>query len=90
MPTPLRLRASLSHASFSSIRNLRIIPCAPYSWSFRRFYWPAGPEFWLYTVYEKGEVDDLTPDQKADLKVLLKSELLARQTHEGEEKKSLQ
>lgn len=54
------------------------------------FYRPVGPEFWLYTIYEKGEVDDLTPEQKADLRVRLKSELRARRIHEGEEKKSLQ
>jgi hypothetical protein len=54
------------------------------------FYWSAGPEFWLYTVYEKGEMKDLTPGQKADLRALLKSELLARRIHEGEETKPLQ
>jgi hypothetical protein len=54
------------------------------------FYWPTGPEFWLYTIYEKGEMDDLTSAQKADLRVLLKSALHEKRIHEGEEKKSLQ
>jgi hypothetical protein len=32
------------------------------------FHWPAGPQFWLFTLYEKGEMDDLTPEQKTILK----------------------
>lgn len=42
------------------------------------YWWHAGNQFWLYTIYNKDEMDDLTPAQKKVLKDLLKQELEAR------------
>lgn len=42
------------------------------------YYWVGGPEFWLFTVYDKGEMDDLTPRQRAAFKQLAKAELKLR------------
>lgn len=42
------------------------------------YYWTDGPEFWLFTLYDKGEMSDLTPRQRAVLKQLLKAELNMR------------
>lgn len=39
------------------------------------FWWRAGSQFWLFTIYGKDEVDDLTPVQRRVLKGLLKAEL---------------
>ena len=32
------------------------------------YYWTAGPEFWLFTLYDKDEMADLTPKQRAAVK----------------------
>jgi hypothetical protein len=37
-----------------------------------------GPEFWLFTLYDKGEMADLTARQRAALKELVKTELGTR------------
>lgn len=42
------------------------------------FYWADGPEFWLFTLYDKGEMADLTARQRAALKQLLRTELIMR------------
>ena len=42
------------------------------------YYWAGGPEFWLFTVYDKGEMDDLTPRQRAAFRQLAKAELRLR------------
>ena len=42
------------------------------------YWWQPGSQFWLYTLYNKDELDDLTPAQKKILKDLLKQELDAR------------
>jgi hypothetical protein len=42
------------------------------------YYWIAGPEFWLFTLYDKDEAADLTPKQRAALKERVKDELKAR------------
>jgi len=39
------------------------------------YYWTGGPEFWLFTLYDKGEMADLTARQRVALKQLLKTEL---------------
>jgi len=39
------------------------------------FWWPTGSQFWLFTIYGKGEVTDLTAVQRRTLKGLLKAEL---------------
>lgn len=42
------------------------------------YWWSAGMQFWLYTLYDKDEMADLTADQRKALKAMLKSELAAR------------
>ena len=48
------------------------------------YWWPGGSQFWLFTVYDKDEADDLTAAQRAMLKHLLKTELDNRQLKSGE------
>jgi len=48
------------------------------------YHWAGGPEFWLFTLYDKGEVSDLTPKQRANLKELVKGELKMRRAREEE------
>lgn len=42
------------------------------------YFWTGGPEFWLFTVYDKDEADDLSAEQRATLQKLIKAELQAR------------
>ena len=42
------------------------------------YYWTGGPQFWLFTLCDKDEMSDLTPDEKAVLRDRLKAELKAR------------
>ena len=42
--------------------------------------WGAGVQFWLYTLYDKDEMADLTPKQRKALKVMIKAELDSRRT----------
>ena len=42
------------------------------------YYWTGGPEFWLFTLYDKGQMADLTARQRAVLKQLLRAELNTR------------
>lgn len=42
------------------------------------YYWSNGPQFWLFTLYDKDEVSDLTAKQRAQFKELLKAELQQR------------
>ncbi|MBE0613431.1 MAG: toxin [Burkholderiales bacterium] len=42
------------------------------------FWWSAGDQFWLYTLYDKGTIDDLSAKERAALKDMLKRELNAR------------
>lgn len=37
-----------------------------------------GPQFWLFTLYDKDQMDDLKPAEKAALRDRLKAELKAR------------
>ena len=39
------------------------------------YWWSAGMQFWLYTLYSKDEMADLTPKQRKALKTMLKMEL---------------
>jgi len=48
------------------------------------FYWVKGPEFWLFAMYDKDERSDLTPDQRAAFKALVKGELKMRRQYEKE------
>lgn len=43
------------------------------------YWWLGGDQFWLFTVYDKDQADDLTPAQRKVLKQLLKTELEQRQ-----------
>ncbi len=43
------------------------------------YYWcVAGFQFWLFTLYDKNEMADLTPQQRKALKAMIKAELEAR------------
>jgi hypothetical protein len=44
------------------------------------YWWDAGTQFWLYTLYGKDEMVDLTAKQRRDLKAMLKAELEARRS----------
>lgn len=42
------------------------------------FWWETGRQFWLFTLYDKNEFDDLSPSERKALKDMLKRELEAR------------
>lgn len=42
------------------------------------YWWDGGLQFWLFTLYDKDEMDDLSSDEKKALKSMLKMELEAR------------
>jgi hypothetical protein len=42
------------------------------------FWWENGEQFWLFTLYGKGELNDLLPNEKKALKHRLKTELRIR------------
>jgi len=42
------------------------------------YYWVKGPEFWMFTLYDKDEMSDLTPKQRAVLKDRVKAEVKMR------------
>lgn len=42
------------------------------------FWWEAGLQFWLFTIYDKNEMSDLTKAQRETLKQMIKHELEAR------------
>lgn len=42
------------------------------------YWWLAGLQFWLFTLYDKDEADDLSTKEKKLLKDMLKAELEAR------------
>ena len=42
------------------------------------YYWTGKAEFWLFTVYDKDELDDLAPKQRVALREQLKGELRRR------------
>ena len=44
------------------------------------FWWEAGEQFWLFTLYDKDEVDDLTATECAALRKMIKAELKARRS----------
>ena len=48
--------------------GLRVIYC----------WWDGANQFWLFTLFDKDEMTDLSPDEKKVLKHMLKSELEAR------------
>jgi len=42
------------------------------------FWWEAGRQIWLFTLYDKDEMDDLSPGERKALRDMLKRELEAR------------
>jgi len=46
------------------------------------YWWDAGSQFWLFTIYDKNEMPDLTKSQRQALKEMIKNELKARRQHE--------
>ncbi len=42
------------------------------------YWWGGGMQFWLYTLYDKDEMADLTAQQRSALRAMLKAELEAR------------
>ena len=42
------------------------------------YYWTGGPEFWLFTLYDKDEMADLTAKQRSALRDLVNAEVRAR------------
>jgi len=42
------------------------------------YWWDAGFQFWLFTMYGKNEMTDLKPQQRKALKAMIKAELEAR------------
>ena len=44
------------------------------------YWWNAGLQFWLFTLYDKDEMVDLTPQQRKALKAMINAELDSRKT----------
>ncbi len=44
------------------------------------YWWGAGMQFWLFTLYNKDEMTDLTAQQRKALKAMIKAELDSRRT----------
>jgi len=42
------------------------------------FWWESGQQFWLFTIYDKDEMQDLTTQEKVQLKEILRREIEAR------------
>ena len=42
------------------------------------FWWEAGLQFWLFTLFDKDEASDLKPEQRRILRARIKAELEAR------------
>jgi hypothetical protein len=42
------------------------------------YWWDAGLQFWLFTIYDKDEMSDLTKAQRETLRQMIKTELEAR------------
>lgn len=42
------------------------------------YWWDGGRQFWLFTLYDKDEMQNLSAEEKKLLKAMLKAELEAR------------
>ena len=42
------------------------------------YWWEAGKQFWLFTLYDKDEMADLTPQQRKTFRAMIKAELESR------------
>lgn len=47
------------------------------------YWWTGGDQFWLFTVYDKDQADDLSPQQRKALRELVKQEVEQRQKAKG-------
>ena len=47
------------------------------------YWWDAGSQFWLFTIYDKDEIADLTKAQRDKLRQMIKIELEIRRKHEA-------
>ena len=57
--------------------------CRRLSWPILRiiyFWWETGRQFWLFTLYDKDEMDDLSAAQRKVLKALLDNEIRSRRS----------
>jgi mRNA-degrading endonuclease RelE of RelBE toxin-antitoxin system len=52
------------------------------------YWWLSGNQFWLFTVFDKDQADDLTPDQRKTLKLLLKREIDHRQSAQAAQERN--
>lgn len=73
--TPLQETGGLRKLRFADVRRgkgkrggLRVV----------YFWWETGPEFWLFTLFDKDETADLKPQERRALKAMVKAELEAR------------
>jgi hypothetical protein len=44
----------------------------------RHYFWDGGQEFWMFTLYSKAEMEDLSAAERKAFKALLENELLNR------------
>jgi len=44
------------------------------------YWWEPGPEFWLFTLFDKDEMADLSPQDRRELRAMVKAELEAKRT----------
>ena len=70
------MRCARHFNPLENIRNLRILKRGGLRVIY--FWWEAGEQFWLFTLYDKDEMDDLSPTEKRALRATLKMELDAR------------
>ncbi len=63
-----KIRHGDTHQSKGKRGGLRVI----------YFWWETQRQFWLFTLYDKSEMDDLSPKERAALKAMLKQELESR------------
>lgn len=42
------------------------------------YWWEAGEQFWLFTLYDKDEMSELTPQERKALNEMIKAELISR------------
>ena len=64
-------------------RDAQVTLGGQWPWKARRvrviyYWWDAGLQFWLFTLYGKDEMNDLTPQQCKALKTMIKTELETR------------
>jgi hypothetical protein len=45
------------------------------------YWWDSGMQFWLFTLYDKNEMANLTTQQRKALRTLIKAELEARRSN---------